>query len=136
MTDWTTQYAQDVVDGKYTVNKFVRLACERHLNDLEKSDYTFDPEKADRIFRFFKSQLVLLSGQFEGEDFELLPWQQFVAGSLFGWLKPNGTRRFKTAYIETGKGSGKSPYIAGIGIYLMCADGESRAEVFVLAQNS
>ncbi|MDZ7747679.1 MAG: terminase large subunit [Halofilum sp. (in: g-proteobacteria)] len=51
---------------------------------------------------------------FEGQPFELLPWQQFIVGSLFGWKAPDGCRRFRMAFVETAKGSGKSPPAAGI----------------------
>ena len=63
----------------------------------------------------------------------LLDWQAFIVGSLFGWKSKDGTRRFRQAYVETGKGSGKSPLAAGIGLYGMLADGEHRAEVYAAA---
>src|SRR4051794_21469603 len=44
----------------------------------------------------------------------VLAWQQFIVGSLFGWKGPDGLRRFPTAYIEVGKGNGKSPTAGGI----------------------
>lgn len=56
-----------------------------------------------------------------------------MVGSLFGWVNRDGVRRFRIAYIETAKGSGKSPMSAGIGIYGLVADGESRAEVYIAA---
>ena len=53
---------------------------------------------------------------------------------IFGWKwKDTGHRRFNTVYIETAKGSGKSPLAAGIGIYCLIADGEARAEIYAAA---
>src|SRR5205807_1088825 len=72
----------------------------------------------------------------EGEGqrpFLLSPWQQFVQGSLFGWKGDDGHRRFRTAYIEIGKGSGKSPMAAGTALYGLLADGESAAEIYIAA---
>ena len=63
----------------------------------------------------------------------MLPWQAFILGSLFGWKGPDGFRRFRTGYIETAKGSGKSPLAAGIGLYGMTSDDEARAEIYAAA---
>ncbi len=82
---------------------------------------------------FFPTVLRLNGGQFEGVPFHPHPSQQFILGSLFGWLRTDGTRRFRVAYIEQGKGNGKSPMIAGIGLYCMLADGEPRAEIYAAA---
>lgn len=76
---------------------------------------------------------MLNGGEYEGIPYELLDWQKFIVGSLFGWKGPDGLRRFRVAYIETGKGSGKSPLCAGIGLYGLMADGEPRAEVYAAA---
>lgn len=65
--------------------------------------------------------------------FELQPAQAFIVGSLFGWVREDGTRRFRVAYIEMGKGNGKSPMIGGIGLYGMVADNEPRAEIYAAA---
>ncbi|WP_238347822.1 terminase large subunit domain-containing protein [Comamonas piscis] len=63
----------------------------------------------------------------------LAPWQVFIVGSLFGWYFDDGRRRFRVVYIETGKGSGKSPLVAGIGLYGLTADKEQRAEIYAAA---
>ena len=58
---------------------------------------------------FFPEVLKLAGGQFEGAPFDLHPSQAFIVGSLFGWKRADGRRRFRRAYIEQGKGNGKSP---------------------------
>ncbi len=75
----------------------------------------------------------LSEGEFSGKEFILHPWQQFIIGSLFGWKGADGFRRFRTAYIEVGKGNGKSPMAGGIGLYMLAADGEPGAEVYAAA---
>ncbi len=72
-------------------------------------------------------------GQFEGKPFELDVSQKFIVGSVFGWIRADGTRRFRMAYIEEGKGNGKSPLLGGIGLYGMVADDEPRAEIYAAA---
>ena len=131
-----TRYARDVCTGKIVAGPHVRDACARHLRDLKtgaKRGLRFDAAAADRVFRFFRNVLRLNGGQFEGKPFVLEPAQEFIVGSLFGWLRKDGTRRFRFAYIEQGKGNGKSPLVAGIGLYCMLADDESRAEIYAAA---
>lgn len=130
--DRTTRYALDVIAGRIVAGPWVRLAAERHLEDLERDDITWDLAAAQRIIRFFATVLRLPGGEFEGKPFLLADWQAFVAGSLFGW-KMGEARRFRTAYVESGKGSGKTPFAAGIGHYLTAFDGEMRAEVYAAA---
>ena len=132
-------YARAVIAGEMVANRYVRLACERHLADLETAaerGLRFDEEKAGRALHFF-SFLRLAEGPFEGRPFELRPWQAFIVGSLFGWytLDADGewVRRFRNAYVETGKGSGKTPLAAGIGLYGMVADDEGAPEIYSAA---
>lgn len=115
---------------------YVRAQCRRHLKDLEdghKRSLRFDPEKADYAIQFFPTVLRLNGGQFEGIPFHLHPSQAFIVGSLWGWRRTDGTRRFRVAYIEQGKGNGKSPMVAGIGLLGMVADDEPRAEIYAAA---
>lgn len=133
------EYAQDVVDGKIIAGPPVRAACARHLRDLDRlSDrYYFDQEAANRVCSFFPDLLCHYEGQFADQPFELFQWQQFIAGSLYGWKRyDNGLRRFRRAYIETAKGSGKSPFIAGLGVYAITSDGEMGAEGYLAARKA
>lgn len=136
ISDAATDYARAVADGRIVAGPHVRAACARHLRDLETGPargLTWDIEAADRAIGFFRDVLRLNSGQWEGQPYRLLPWQAFVIGSLFGWLGPDGYRRFRVAYIETAKGSGKSPLAAGVGLYGLVADNEPRAEIYAAA---
>ena len=85
------------------------------------------------VIRFYREILRLNGGQFEGLQFELHPSQAFIVGSIFGWKRADGYRRFRVAYIEQGKGNGKSPLVAGIGLKMLVADREPRAEVYAFA---
>lgn len=135
-SDPVTQYARAVTSGSVVAGPDVRNACKRHLDDLVAAaarGLSWDIDAAMRAIAFFPDVLRLNGGEFEGEPFRLLDWQQFIVGSLFGWLRADGTRRFREAYVEGGKGCGKSPLAAGVGLYMLVADGEPRAEVYAAA---
>lgn len=129
-TDRATAYAKAVVKGNIVAGPHVRNACRRHLDDLKRKDIRYEPEAAARALRFFEEKLKLSEGQFENKAFQSQPAQDFIIGSLFGWKRLDGTRRFRRAYIEQGKGNGKSPLAGGIGLYGLMADGEAGAEIY------
>lgn len=136
--DPATRYAKEVVAGKIVAGPHVRDACARHLRDLAHQGtadfpYRWSRPQLERVLGFFRDILRLNGGQFEGKPFKLDPSQAFILGSLFAWIRPDGRRRFRTAYIEQGKGNGKSPLVAGIGLYMMVADHEPRAEIYAAA---
>lgn len=89
---------------------------------------------AHRVVRFFNEFLCHSKGEWAGKAFTLLDWQEWdVIRPLFGWKRPDGTRRFRRAYIEVPKKNGKSTLCAGIALYLLKADGEFGAEVYSAA---
>lgn len=136
-TDPATAYARAVLAGTEIAGPHVRNACARHLRDLEhgaKRGLVWDTAAVAHVLDFFPQVLRLNGGQFEGRPFELHPAQAFIVGSLFGWKwKANGKRRFRRGYVEMGKGNGKSPLAAGVGLYGQVADGEPRAEIYAAA---
>lgn len=92
----------------------------------------YDEKKADRAVRFIE-MLPHTKGEWEGKPFLLLPWQETIIRDLFGVVREDGTRQFRTAYIEIGKKNGKSELAAAIALYLLYADNEPSAEVFSAA---
>lgn len=115
--DPVTKYALDVLAGTILAGRAVRLACQRHLRDLTRQGtpefpYVFGAQKAGDTFAFFEEFLTLD----DGAPFRLMSWLQFVFGSVDAWQTLEGTRRFQTGYIETGKGSGKTPAAGGYGL--------------------
>lgn len=135
--DPVSYYAQQVCSGEILAGPHVRAACARHLRDLEtghERGLFWDLEAARYAIGFFPAVLRLNGGKFEGQPFELGLWQGFIVGSIHGWKwADSGLRRFQIVYIETAKGSGKSPLAAGLGLFGMVADGENRAEIYAAA---
>jgi len=132
------QYVRDVIDGRIVACKWVRLACERHVHDLvhghERGLY-FDEVAAQRVLHFIG--LLRHSkgkwGRNGGERIILEGWQQFIIWSVFGWMREDGLRRYRTLYQEVARKNGKSTIGAAIGLYLAFADGEPGAEVYSAA---
>jgi phage terminase large subunit-like protein len=132
-----TKYAKDIVAGRIPACRYVKLACQRHLDDLAASrakafPYKFDPAEAEKKLKLielmphtkgewaFKRQLVTLE-----------PWQKFGLACTFGWKKKaSGKRRFRESYWEVPRKNGKSVIAAGVGISMFVLDAEFGAEIY------
>lgn len=137
--DAVTQYALDVVAGRYVTGQLVRKAAERHLADLANGaqrGLRWDPAAAEKAITFFlllrhyKGEWGPRPGHPIGDMIVLEPWQMFIVGALFGWKRADGTRRFRSVYVEVAKKNGKTLLAAGIAILLAFFDGEAGAEVY------
>lgn len=110
--DRVTSYAKLVVSGKVIVGQSVIKACQRHLDDLKRSktkefNYKWDVEKSESALNFY-NELTILEGD-EPETLETRGFQDFILGSLDGWVqKRTGYRRFREAYIQLARQNGKS----------------------------
>lgn len=115
--DRVTEYARDVLSGKIIAGDAVRMACQRHIDDLESSKlavyrYYFDVDESERIIDFAET-LTIAEGE-EEQQVTCYPFQCFILGSLNGWrVKDKGYRRFRTSYVQLGRQNGKS-FLNGI----------------------
>ena len=133
MTDPVTKYAQDVITGHQPACNFVKQACQRHIDDLQRTDIYFDIDHVEKVFRFLRL-CKHYKGEWAGQPIELHPAQQFIVGNLFGWkYRKNGLRRFRTAYVELPRKNGKSTLLSAIALYLLIADREPGAEIYAAA---
>lgn len=135
-----TQYAQDVVDGKYTVGHYEYLACKRHLDDLEcqkfqEFPFIFDEEKANSAYDFFHyCNHIEGDPSLVGTPIELVPFQKFIVGCIFGWVhKDTGYRRFEKAYIGLGRKNAKSTLASGFCLFFMVGEKEQSPKVYCAA---
>ena len=128
-------YAQQVRTGNILTCEFVQLAVDRYYRDMDNAldkGWYFDRKAAQRAISFIE-RLKHTKGQWAGLRFKLEPWQQFIIWNIFGWKMADGTRRFRYAYVEIARKNGKTALSAGIGLYMLFADGESRPEVYSAA---
>lgn len=95
--------------------------------------FQFDERAAKVAVAFFERVLRHTKGEWSGQTFKLPPWQRKIVRELFGWKRADGTRRYRTAYIEIPRKNGKSTLCAGLALYLLCADGEPGADIYSAA---
>ncbi|WP_443690691.1 terminase large subunit [Pseudomonas sp.] len=93
-----------------------------------------DQAKADKAAQFFPRFLRHTKGEWAGQPFGLEPWQENeIIRPLFGNMRADGSRQFRTAFVAIPRKAGKSTTAAGIALYCLTADGEMGAEVYSAA---
>lgn len=135
--DQAMKFAKDVLSGKFPACRYIHLAVQRHLDDLEKAKdkswpYWFDPAEAQRRIDLIE-RLPHTKGEwaFKRQLLTLEPWQKFGIACTFGWKrKSDNMRRFRESYWEVNRKNGKSQIAAGVGISCFVQDGEFGAEVY------
>jgi phage terminase large subunit-like protein len=137
------EYARAVVDGTIDACVYVRQACARQINDLDRlvSDpsfaalYTWDPERAGRVCRFVERLPHVKGPKASAHELIVLEgWQCFILTTVFGWRRlDTGGRRFRRVYTEVPRGNAKSTLSSGVGLYCTAEDGEEGAEVYSAA---
>lgn len=137
-----TEYAQQVLAGEVPACKWVKAACRRQLDDLERWQndpswpFEWKPELADRVIRFVEMFPHVKGGKGwdAGAPIRLVPAQKFGYACVFGWVrKSDGMRRFRTVYEEVPRKNAKTTRLAPIGLYMLVADGEMGAEIYSAA---
>lgn len=127
MIDRVTEYARKVVNREIVAGELHILACQRHLNDLERQNtvdfpYYWDVAKSERILEY--AETLFIGEGFEKKPVKLLGFQIFDMGCLFGWYNQNNKRRFRRSYesmarqnSKTFKNGIRGTYIAGFSGY-------------------
>ncbi|EGQ9960040.1 terminase large subunit [Vibrio cholerae] len=146
-SDWVHKYCYQVLVGDIVANKWIKLAAERHFRDLKASKtkqfkYEFNTARAQRAIDFYQFT-TNVKGDYAGKPIQLMPWQQWVIGSIFGWVTKDvhpiagkQLRRFKTAEVFVARKNGKSTLASGIALYMQLMDGELGPEVVTAARSA
>ena len=99
------------------------------------TDCKYDPIAGERSIQYFAQGLHHTKGPLAGEPFVLEEWQANVTRLIFGWKRPDGTRRYRTVFISGPRKNGKSTWMAGNATYVLVADGEGGAECYCAASD-
>lgn len=130
------EYAESVVAGKVLACEWVKLACKRHLTDLEKfaakdSPFVFQASAAERVCDVVQ-HFPHIHGHWAKAQMRLTleGWQSFILMSVFGWKATvTKARRFRVVYIEVPRKNAKSTLTSAVGLYLLACDGEQGGHI-------
>lgn len=137
--DRVTKFAKANVKNKKDFGEDARLAFKRHIDDLTRSEkndptfpYRFDEAKAEDIIEL-ANKLTIAEGE-GNEQFTCAGFQEFILGSLFGWVhKETGKRRFTDSYVQVARQQGKSVLNAILGIKCCNFDNYNYGQIYCTA---
>lgn len=128
-------YAEDVVSGKVISCQWVKLSCQRFLDDINSGRCYVDDTKY-RTVNSFISVLKHYSSGSAGKQFILEPWQKFLVTNIFCLYRSDTKKRkYTQAHISVSRKNGKTSLAAVLGLFALIADGEPAASV-IMAANS
>lgn len=126
--------------------KYERLCWERQARDLARAypdglpadpretqhpkGLWFDAEAGEWVVNWIERLCRHSKGEWAGKLITLEDWQKQILRIVFSWMRPDGTRRFRTAYEEVARKNAKSTKVAAVGLYLTVGDQEPGAEVY------
>jgi phage terminase large subunit-like protein len=127
------RYAEACAAGRQIVSHHARLAAKRFLGDLERDEWEFRDDLAEKAM-LFASMLPNIKGPDAGRDIELMDWQKFVFANVFGFVeRGTTTRRFRQGVVYVPKGNGKTTIAAPMALYITFGEGEGGAEGYAAA---
>lgn len=135
-------YCEGVVEERIDACRFVKQACRRYLRMLEaakagRAKYYFSIEWCVTACDFLE-KLPLSKGGRAGQLLVLEPWQIWLTCAIFGFRRDDrsypaarGHRLVREVYLEVPRGSGKSEWVAGIGLFCFTCEGEEGSQIYI-----
>ena len=134
------KFADDVISGKKVAGKEIILACERYKKDLQREDLELRTNDPDFCINIIQNLLVHQQGEdldgnpLQGKPLILQPWQIFIVYNLLGFFyKGTNKRRYKEAFIETARKSGKTVFVGGLAFAVSILMRHSGSKTYVVA---
>lgn len=138
--DRAIKYAKDVADGKIIIGADAVNSCKRFLSDLKRKDLEFKTTQADAAVSIMEGLFVHRKGEqldgtpLLGKPFTLEDWQIFIVYNLLGFFyKGTEERRYKEAFIMTGRKNGKTSFIASLSFAMSIIQRHSGSTIYVVA---
>lgn len=114
-------YAMAVLTGDILAGYHIKLACYRHIKDLERQDtdgfaYHYDPVESEKVIRFAS---LFPTSEGDAKQIKLMKWQKFVLTQLFGWRDQFGEKRYQNAILSVARHNGKTFLMSVVMVYGM-----------------
>lgn len=138
--DRVKKYAQNVIAGKIILGDDAVNACKRFQKDLKRKKLEFRPKLADAAVSIMEGMFVHRKGEaldgtpLMGKPFRLEDWEIFIVYNLLGfYYKGTDERRYKEAFIMTGRKNGKTSFIGSLTFAVAIIQRHSGSTVYVVA---
>lgn len=132
-----TDYPTKVLNGQIVAGLYIKQACQRFFDWLERPDLLFCPDRAEKVIKFI-SKFKHYKGKTAKQPFILSDWQEFIIYFIYGfyWKANPDKRVIRNVYLECARKQGKSMFIAALSLYHLLGDGEPSAECYIVANSA
>lgn len=119
------KYCVMVLSGTFITSEYTKLACIRHLRDLQRIEnddsfhYIYKPKKAKKVIEFIE-----ILPDTKGKFHKLAMFQKFIISMVRGWFDEDNYLRFNKAFISMARKGGKSLLVSGLVLYSFLFDNE------------
>ena len=128
------EYWEEIRTGREIVSKKVYKTFKHVVRQMDNpGEYFYSPARANHVIEFFENYLRHSKGKLGGQLIVLELWQKAILATIFGFIDIEGNRQYRKVLLIVGKKNGKSTLAAGIGLYMLLADGEAGPEVYAAA---
>ena len=129
-------YVDKILDGTIVSCDTIYLACKRFKEWFSRDDIYFDEKDVDKRIKLIY-MMKHITGDFAHKNFRLLPWQQWIIASIFGWkYKDTNKRVTKNVFIMCTRKNGKTALAAAIALTTLVNDKEMGQEIYCIANSS
>lgn len=128
-------YMRDILSGEITACRRVKALCSQMLPRVESGEYKcwhYDTARAAKPCDFIERFCCSPQGK-PGNRITLEPFQLFLIQLAFGWVDDNGFRQFTEVFDLMSRKNGKTTLMAGMGLYMLAADGEGAPQCYSAA---
>jgi phage terminase large subunit-like protein len=134
------RYATDLLSpgNEWKSGRYMKLAAQRFLSDLKRTDIHFDEVEADRMINFGERYCCLWEDVEPETPVRFEAWQKFIFQQVYGWIrKEDGRRRVRKVYIQVAKKNSKSTTLAAVpSLFHLFADERVKTpKIFTAANN-
>ncbi len=128
------EYWEAIQDGREIVSKKIYKTYKHFVHQMDNpGEYFYSPARANHVIEFFENYLRHSKGKLGGQLIVLELWEKALLAAIFGFVDIEGNRQYRKALLIVAKKNGKSTLAAGIGLYMLLADGEAGPEVYAAA---
>lgn len=130
------EYWEQIQNGEITVSRKVYQTYKKVIRDLDTENvqmWYYSPARGNHVIEFFENYLRHSKGKMGGQRVILELWEKAMLATIFGFIDIEGNRKYQKAGLIVGKKNGKSLLASGVGLYMLCADGEAGPECYSTA---
>jgi len=131
--NYIKEYYDKICSGEIVASRRIKAVYKRLVEDIESGRFAFDESRGSEPIYFIETFCKHSKAPFTNQPFKLELFQRAKIQAAYGFLNPNGSRRFREVFDYRARKNGKTTELAGLSLYHLVGDCEGGAEVYSVA---